>query len=207
MTEILTGAENRYSGIPTMRRALAEYGLPAPEFKNLRGEFVVTFYNAAASAGALEEGGPRAGAEDLLAFCRTPRTRQEIAGYLGVKTVFYAVQHYVKPLLAEGKLAMTLRTGPRARTEVLCAVKALPGGLAQCGKACGRKERFVKESGPPGSSFERNCRGPCGCVGGFWAEERAGKEGAGRWGAGFYSFRSSQMRSQRRTPPSTMGWL
>ena len=117
MTEILTGAENRYSGIPTMRRALAEYGLPAPEFKNLRGEFVVTFYNAAASAGALEGGGPRAGAEDLLAFCRTPRTRQEIAGYLGVKTVFYAVQHYVKPLLAEGKLAMTLPDRPKSKNQ------------------------------------------------------------------------------------------
>ena len=77
----------------------------------------MTFYNAAASAGALEEGGPRAGAEDLLAFCRTPRTRQEIAGYLGVKTVFYAVQHYVKPLLAEGKLAMTLPDRPKSKNQ------------------------------------------------------------------------------------------
>src|SRR5699024_4820085 len=33
MTEVLTGAENRYSGIPTMRREMAEYHLPAPKFE------------------------------------------------------------------------------------------------------------------------------------------------------------------------------
>ena len=36
------------------------------------------------------------------------RTRREIADYLGVKTVFYAMGHYVQPLLQDGKLAMTL---------------------------------------------------------------------------------------------------
>lgn len=44
-------------------------------------------------------------ASDLLAFCRTPRSRQEIADYLGVRTVFYAMQRYVKPLLASGAFA------------------------------------------------------------------------------------------------------
>ena len=43
MTEVLTGAENRYSGIPTMRREMTEYHLPAPKFENRRNEFVVTF--------------------------------------------------------------------------------------------------------------------------------------------------------------------
>ena len=45
---------------------------------------------------------------DLLAFCHEPKTRQEIAAFLGVKTVFYAMQHYVQPLLAAEKLAMTI---------------------------------------------------------------------------------------------------
>ena len=44
MAEILTAAEHRYSGIPTMRNAMKEYGLPAPKFENRRNEFVVTLY-------------------------------------------------------------------------------------------------------------------------------------------------------------------
>lgn len=45
MTEALTGAENRYSGIPTIRRAMKECGLPEPIFENRRNEFVVTLFN------------------------------------------------------------------------------------------------------------------------------------------------------------------
>ena len=45
MAESLTGAENRYSGIPTIRREMAKFGLPAPRFENRRNEFVVTLYN------------------------------------------------------------------------------------------------------------------------------------------------------------------
>lgn len=32
--EVLDVTENRYSGIPTIRRELKEHGLPAPEFRN-----------------------------------------------------------------------------------------------------------------------------------------------------------------------------
>ena len=45
MAETLTTAEHRYSGIPTMRNAMKESGLPEPKFENRRNEFVVTFYN------------------------------------------------------------------------------------------------------------------------------------------------------------------
>lgn len=45
MTEALTKAENRYSGIPTIRRAMRVHGLPEPKFENRRNEFVVTLYN------------------------------------------------------------------------------------------------------------------------------------------------------------------
>ena len=41
--EILDVTENRYSGIPTMRREMLEYGLPEPEFTSLHGEFSVCF--------------------------------------------------------------------------------------------------------------------------------------------------------------------
>lgn len=117
MTEVLTGAENRYSGIPTIRRSLAEYGLPEPRFENRRNEFVVTFYNGTGETGAAESQETGEKAPDLLAFCKTPRTRKEIADYLGVKTVFYVMQHYVKPLLESGQLAMTMPEKPKSRNQ------------------------------------------------------------------------------------------
>lgn len=118
MAEALTGAENRYSGIPTIRRAMSDYGLPAPVFENRRNEFVVTLYN---QAPAVTEPVPaRSGkvpAADLLVFCKAPRSRQEIAQFLGVKTVFYAMSHYVQPLLQSGQLAMTLPESPKSRKQ------------------------------------------------------------------------------------------
>ncbi len=45
MTESLTGAENRYSGIPTIRREMRANGLREPVFEERRNEFVVTLYN------------------------------------------------------------------------------------------------------------------------------------------------------------------
>ena len=116
MTEALTGAENRYSGIPTIRRAMKEYGLPEPIFENRRNEFVVTLFNNG-SAMDVEPNEVKPEKKDLLAFCQTPRTRREIADYLGVKTVFYAMGHYVQPLLQAGKLAMTLPETPKSSKQ------------------------------------------------------------------------------------------
>ena len=43
--ETLGKTENRYSGIPTIRYAMKNRGLPAPVFLDSRGEFSVTLYN------------------------------------------------------------------------------------------------------------------------------------------------------------------
>ena len=115
MTEALTGAENRYSGIPTIRRAMTEYGLPEPKFENRRNEFVVTLFNGVTTVTTPIEAVQEK--KDLLTFCQTPRTRREIADYLGVKTVFYAMGHYVQPLLQAGKLAMTLPETPKSSKQ------------------------------------------------------------------------------------------
>ena len=117
MTESLTGAENRYSGIPTIRRVMREYGLPEPRFENRRNEFVVTLFNGTAITIAPRKSEQVSESIDLLEFCRIPRTRQEIADYLGVKTIFYAMSHYVRPLLQDGKLAMTLPETPKSSKQ------------------------------------------------------------------------------------------
>lgn len=118
MAESLTEAENRYSGIPTMRREMAAWGLPAPVFENRRNEFVVTFFNTPQTPNEPIDIPSAVEAENpLLEFCKIPRTRAEIAAFLGLKTTFYAMTKYILPLLDAGLLKMTLPDKPRSRNQ------------------------------------------------------------------------------------------
>ena len=114
--ELLGITENRYSGIPTIRRELNRYGLPEPVFSDKRGQFSVEFYKAGALADTKGDPGEKLSnmAEQLIAFCRTPRTRQEIADYLGMKSVSYAVNTYVMPLVRTGKIKLALPNIPQS---------------------------------------------------------------------------------------------
>jgi len=117
--EVLGVTENRYSGIPTIRREFKEAGLPAPEFQDFRKDFCVTFYKKAEAI--LPEGDGKKG--DIIAFCREPRSRAEIAAFLGIKSVAYAYKTYVHPLLEAGSLRMTLPEHPRSSKQKFVAVK------------------------------------------------------------------------------------
>lgn len=116
MSEFLLKTENRYSGIPTIRREMAAAGLPAPVFVNGRNEFVVVLYNGKQTKEQVAK--PEAPkANNLLEFCEVPRSRKEIAEFLGLNTVFYVMQHYVQPLVDEGKLDMTIPNRPKSRNQ------------------------------------------------------------------------------------------
>ena len=52
--------------------------------------------------------------ENLLHFCVIPRTRREIAKFLGIKSVAYAVTTYVTPLVEKGMLTLSLPEKPRS---------------------------------------------------------------------------------------------
>lgn len=111
--ETLGKTENRHSGIPTMVMEMRKAGLEGPVFENLRNEFAVIFYNAHGK----ETEKPESGEKDLLVFCREPRTRAEIAEYLGLETVVYAVQNYVRPLVEAGELFLTIPEHPRSKNQ------------------------------------------------------------------------------------------
>lgn len=124
MAEKMTQSENRGSGIPMMRRECREYNLPEPVFENKRNEFVVTFYNSmhGSEKGAYADRNSNYAIKEdkvnyalnLLEFCETPRTRKEIADFLGIETVFYAMDKHVKPLLETGELLMTIPDKPKS---------------------------------------------------------------------------------------------
>ncbi len=113
MAESLNQAENRYSGIPTIRMEMKEHGLPEPEFKNGRNEFVVTLYNK-----EIEQKKICLTLEDkIVEFCKEPKSRKEIAEFLEIKTTTYAYSKYILPLLEEGRLGMTIPGIPASRNQ------------------------------------------------------------------------------------------
>lgn len=138
MAENLLQAENRYSGIPTIRREMKASGLPEPVFENRRNEFVVTLYNgteynppqdspAVSHKAGNQPENPDSGLaahadasdrmKELLEYCRTPRSRKEIADFLNIKTTFYVTANYINPLLEKGFLQMTIPDRPKSRLQ------------------------------------------------------------------------------------------
>lgn len=114
--EVLKVTENRYSGIPTIRRTMQEYNLPQPEFLDERGSFIVKLYKYGESVATIE-------AEDkedkeLILFCRTPRTRKEICEYLGLNSVTYAIQTHVMPLVEKGIIKMSIPDKPKSPKQL-----------------------------------------------------------------------------------------
>ncbi len=113
--ETLRITENRYSGIPTIRKELEKYNLKEPKFADERGSFMVTFYKA----DQIPKTEPEIESiNNLLIFCKTPRTRKEISEYLGLSSVAYAIQTYVMPLVESGMLKMTNPEKPRSSKQL-----------------------------------------------------------------------------------------
>lgn len=118
MMETLGQTENRYSGIPRIRYAMAEAGLPEPIFEDRRGEFSVCLRNTRA-AQSVEEGVaveqvPISGPKDILAFCVTPRSRKEIADFLGIASTQYAIKRYIEPMVQSGAIRLSVPDHPRS---------------------------------------------------------------------------------------------
>lgn len=113
--ETLRITENRYSGIPTIRREMEKYNLKEPKFADERGSFIVTFYKS----GNVSKVEPEVEViNDLLVFCRTPRTRQEICEYLGLSSITYAIQTHVMPLVENGKIKMSNPDKPKSPKQL-----------------------------------------------------------------------------------------
>ena len=103
--------ENRYSGIPTIRREMKSASHPEPEFTAIHGDFRVCLRNAVISAA--DEGKTA----EILEFCRTPRTKKELAEYLGIKSMTYGIKRYVEPLVESRLLALTDTKNPGSRSQ------------------------------------------------------------------------------------------
>jgi ATP-dependent DNA helicase RecG len=110
--EIVIDSENRYSGIPTMRREMAANGLKPPVFESVQGVFRVTLYNEILPD---KKNDPTDNA--IVDFCAVPRGREELARAFGFGTPTYFLKTRVKPLVAQGKLALTLPDTPKSKRQ------------------------------------------------------------------------------------------
>lgn len=110
--ETLNITENRYSGIPTIRREMREQGLPMPQFEDSRGIFRVTLFGE-----RIEKTKKTIEEKDILDFCIVPRTRAELAEFLGIKSVTYAIKTYIMPLVESGKLLLSNPESPKSPTQ------------------------------------------------------------------------------------------
>ncbi|MDD2482374.1 MAG: ATP-binding protein [Lutispora sp.] len=110
--EIMINTENRFSGIPTIVAELKKAGMPAPVFIDRRGVFKVIFYKKAAAQSKdvdLEQ--------EIVSYCITPRSREELAKRFGFETPTYFIKTYVAPLLTDGKIKMTIPDKPKSKFQ------------------------------------------------------------------------------------------
>ena len=117
MLEYLHITENRYSGIPIMRKQCQEMGLGAPVFKDNRGEFCVTFYNKKEVHSAILLQNLSETELSIIKLCQTPRSKKELATALGLSSVQYAFNVYVQPMLDKGLLKLTIPETPTSRKQ------------------------------------------------------------------------------------------
>lgn len=114
--ETLGITENRYSGIPTIRKEMEKYNLKQPKFTDERGSFIVTFYKESNAINTDIESG------DILQFCKTPRTRKEICEYLKLSSITYAIQTYITPLVDKGKIKLSNPNKPSSSKQLYYSV-------------------------------------------------------------------------------------
>ena len=54
---------------------------------------------------------------EILEFCRTPRSKKELAEFLEIKSVTYGIKRYVEPLVENGLLALSEPKNPGSRSQ------------------------------------------------------------------------------------------
>lgn len=85
-----------------------------PEFWDERGSFTVRFFKGTREAreNYTEE------TENLILFCKTPRTRKEICEYLGLSSITYGIQTHVMPLVEAGIIKLSIPDKPKSPKQL-----------------------------------------------------------------------------------------
>ncbi len=116
--EVMGLTENRYSGIPTIRAAMREAGLPEPKFESDYGVFRATLYNDSNENKPFELPMLTLKQKEAIDFCKTPRSRAEIEEFFkGRATINYVMSDVIKPLVANGTIKLTIPDKPKSKNQ------------------------------------------------------------------------------------------
>ncbi len=113
--EVLAEAENRFSGIPTVRRFMKEAQLPAPVFEVYRGVFKAALYNRRTNE--MKDVSENDLSLQVLAFCSVPRSRKELEMRFSEITIEYLMNKTIKHLIRDGRIALTLPDKPKSKFQ------------------------------------------------------------------------------------------
>ena len=91
-----------------------------PEFRSTPSEFHVILKNVnyfGENSVQVQDNSQQSITDQILEYCVEPKTRKEICDYLDYKNLSYFSKHYLKPLIAEGKLKMTIPDNPKSQKQ------------------------------------------------------------------------------------------
>lgn len=119
-------------GVDRIYRDMAEAGLPEPEYR--QADFMLSAILKNKNWGKDDLASWVVNPHDtqhdtphdqtgLLEFCATPRTRQEMMEFMGLVDRKHFTERYLKPLLASGKLEMTIPDKPQSKNQKYKAKK------------------------------------------------------------------------------------
>lgn len=103
-------------------------GLPQPEYRVEAFMLYATIQNTKidTNLGGTPQVTPQVTLQDkIVAFCAEPRSKAEIANHCGFKDTKYFTAHYLKPLLENGQLQMTIPGKPNSSKQRYIAVGAV----------------------------------------------------------------------------------
>lgn len=109
---VINALVHRDYSIPTIRKELEKYNLVTPEFLDERGSFIVKFYKKSKQEQIQTNDG-----NDLIRYCKAPRTRKEICDHLGMISVTYAIQKHILPLIETRQIKMSIPDKPKVQNN------------------------------------------------------------------------------------------
>ncbi|MDW7663057.1 MAG: ATP-binding protein [Bacillota bacterium] len=110
--EIMIDTENRFSGIPTVMVELEKAGMPSPVFIDRRGNFKVVFYKKKIVQNKEDDL-----ENEIISYCKTPRSREELAEKFGFEAPSYFIRTKIVPLIDAGKIKMTVPDKPKSKFQ------------------------------------------------------------------------------------------
>jgi ATP-dependent DNA helicase RecG len=93
---------------------MKDFNLEDPVFSDERGTFTVILYKRERAQDNTSQREMTDKEEELLNFLKLPRSRNEIAEYLGLGTIAYVMQTYINPLVERGLVRLTIPEKPKS---------------------------------------------------------------------------------------------